>query len=332
MKNTPMPHRCHSPWSIDLALEIDRAVPGFCGAFLRASDERRQVIAAYLAAKSSSQEQLVEAADLLLTANHRSILTAAFGQSIPGMRVALRRAGSVTHERRFYLLLRRLLARPRHRQIRPAIERLSSLNTRKLRVLHLLPQSICHAKVVDCIRNVRQALDISIAFRLLVSRGVDEDELASAISRVRDEYGFIKVFETQLLKCRSVQHPIPADEHYRPICSARELREIARKYRNCAGSHIVDLLEEPSRHAFAEVTRGAEGAVVHLVREGTEWRLEELAGPQNGTVGSAMKQCAVRHLREHGVNVISVGRPSSKWSAVRRITEWHDWDDDDDAD
>ena len=319
-----MQRRGNAPWSVDLALEIDRAVPGFCGAFLRASGERRQVITAYLAAKPPHQEQMADTGRFLLAATHRAILVAAFDEPIARLRGALRRAGDTTHDRRFYLLLRRLLARPRHQQVKPVLARLSSLTTLKLRILHLLPETICHVAVVECIKNLRHAFDLAIAYRLLVSRGVNEAELASAIVRVRDVYGYARVFDKQLLKCNGVVHPVPASEHYRPICSARELQAIARTYHNCARNHLVDLLEEAPRRAFAEVIHGGEGAVVHLTREGSQWRLEELVGPRNARVSRAMRSCVHRHLTAHGVIVTSRDLSASEWTPLRRIIDLED--------
>ena len=141
---------------------------------------------------------------------------------------------------------------------------------------------------------------------------------------MRNAYGYARVFDKQLLKCRGVVHPVPANEHYRPICNARELQAIARTYHNCARNYLVDVLEEAPRRVFAEVLHGDEGAVVHLTRQGNQWRLEELVGPHNARVSRVMRSCVHRHLTTHRVIVTSRDLLASEWTPLRRIIDLED--------
>ena len=98
-------------WAFDHIVEIDRHTP-FCGAFFRASDERRQIIAAYLSAKPPTSDEMGDVGRFLLEADHRAILERAYGSYIKGHRGALRRVGDVVAEVRVYTLLHQLLADP----------------------------------------------------------------------------------------------------------------------------------------------------------------------------------------------------------------------------
>lgn len=108
-----MTRKTPAQWAFDQIIEIDRHTP-FCGAFFRASDERRQVIAAYLAEKPPREDEMNEVGNFLLEADHRAILERAYGEYIEGSRGALRRAGEAVHEEPFYALLRQLLWEPPH--------------------------------------------------------------------------------------------------------------------------------------------------------------------------------------------------------------------------
>ena len=99
----------HPHWILRHAIELDRHT-SFCGEFFRASSERQHVIAAYLSAKSQSECYNGEVAGFLLQAGHDDILAAAYAPVPSGLRRALRRAGAVVHEVRFYGLLVELLS------------------------------------------------------------------------------------------------------------------------------------------------------------------------------------------------------------------------------
>lgn len=92
-------------WALDSVAELDRHAPGFAGAYLRSSDERRQVIAAYLAVAPIPFDDGHRArlsADFLGGADHRAILRAGFGSVPVGLRGALARSGPQPFDRRYY--------------------------------------------------------------------------------------------------------------------------------------------------------------------------------------------------------------------------------------
>lgn len=135
-------------WAFHHIIEIDRYTP-FCGAFFRASNERRQVIAAYLSAKPPAQDEMAEVGKFLLEADHRSILERAHGRYVEGSRGALRRAGEAVHEEPFYSLLHQTLAEPPHKAAVRAVARMRQLDYSRLQALSVLPEAICCAEVIE---------------------------------------------------------------------------------------------------------------------------------------------------------------------------------------
>ncbi len=110
-------------WSLDYIVALDLHRPGTAGDFLRASDERRQVIAALLSTKPIPSDPL-EAADLAAFTSkggHREMLTAACETLPAGLRGALARSGPHSRHKenegwpfRIQLLRRLLPHREKH--------------------------------------------------------------------------------------------------------------------------------------------------------------------------------------------------------------------------
>jgi hypothetical protein len=312
-------HSVHGEWAISLAVQIDCYQPGFCGELLRVSAERRQVLAAYLTSKPPSEGEMADVGHFLRTADHRAILAAAFDAVPTGFRRALRRSGEHIHERRFYQRLHQLLTKPPHRKICRCIARLSKLDLTALDIVASLPHTICEANVVTAIESAADVADIVAGFRLLTSRGVDETALASAITEVRTEREFRSLWRTWVLKAKAPEHPIPLCEWYRPITTADELRKLAIRYRNCARRYLTDLLDEGAGHAFAEVKSDGRGAVVHLEKEGHEWRLEGIYGPRNSRAPQSLQTRTHDYLQAHGVRIGRDRYRQSEWDSLRRL-------------
>lgn len=306
---------------LDIALQIDEQSPGFCGAFLRASNEKMHVIAAFVAARCDSLDRANEVAPFLLGTDHRTILATAFGKAPQGFRGALRRSGPAIHDKRFYSVLYRLLAKPRHNEVVRCISRLDALTLSKLRVVNILPPELCRPNVVEAVQSIESANDLVASVDLIAAAGGDREKLSYAIQKVRSELTLARVVGRALLDCQGVTHPVPATEGYRPIETARELHKIAAKFRNCARSYTIDLLDHDAGHAFAEVRKGTHAGVAHLRQREGKWSLEGVYGPRNIRPASALRQHTIEHLQAHGVHQRE--RPStsnSKWNHVRRMT------------
>lgn len=318
-----MNRTAHAQWALEQIIDIDRYTP-FCGAFFRASGERRQIIAAYLSAQPPSQEEMAQVGKFLLEADHRSILAAAHGEYLQGSRGALRRAGETVVEERFYSLLHQTLAKPPHKNAVRAIARLPRLSLSHLLAIRLLPEAICYAEVikfVDGPMSSHESNDAKTAFELLISSGVDGMALALALRQARSPREFSKVWETFLLKVSAPKHPVEANEWYRPVTSGADLHRMAVKYRNCSRRYTVDILDPTAGHAFAEVRDGHSGAMVHLRKEGPNWHLDGLYGSRNARPGRSLYRTTEDYLAAQGVKITrQQKRGNSDWDALRRLS------------
>ena len=319
-------HNKHSEWVLDLAIQIDEQSPGFAGALLRSSVEKRHVIAAYLAAQPDAIERAAEVVPFLLSANHQTILSEAFRGVPEGLRGALRRSGPAVREQRFYRVLYMLLSQPRHAEVARCISRIDTLNLTKLRVTNILPPEFCRSNVVEALSNIQAAQDLIASVKLLCGAGADQEKLAAAIRDVRDEIGLTNVINRAMLACRGGEHPVPASHGYQPISTAHELHRMAAKFRNCARRYLVDFLDDAAGHAFAEVRLGQEGAVAHLRRRESGWRLEGIFGPRNAMPSDKLRRYVTEYLATHGIEPPQRGNPTTAWSPVRRITASHLFD------
>lgn len=312
-------HSSHSGWVLDLVVQIDRDHPGFCGEFFRASAERRQVIAAFLSARPPAPEHAAEIAQFLLSAGHNSILNKTYGEAPQGLRGALRRAGPVVPEHRFFGILYKLLSRPPHAEVVKCINRFPSLDLMKLRVLDILPENLCRTNVVQALPDVQSASDLISAFKLLVESGADEELLNAAICAVGERDGLAKVMKKALLRCRAPEHPVASSDFYRPISTAQELHRTASRFRNCAKNYTIEFLDEEAGHAFGEACLGNESAMVHLRRRSGDWQIEGVFGPRNYRPSNALREKIYSYLAPQGIRVREREYAKSAWEPVRRV-------------
>jgi len=316
-------NRAHSEWIINLAVLIDAHQPGFCAeALYRVSHERRQVIAAYLAAKPPSERQMFEVGQFLRTANHRSILRAAYGDATVGMRGALRRVEGAVKDAHFYTLLNELLSNPAYPRVGRCIARLPSLDLTKVQIVRYLREHphLLKANVVEAVDSVRMAHDTVTAFRLLIERGVDETELTVAVDQVRSQRDFQRLWQSWTLKANALPHPVPATEDYVPILTGAALVSVSRRFQNCARRYVPKLIQAKDRHSFAEVKLGRERAVVHLRLEDEEWHLEGIFGRRNAKPSRGLRDHVQRYVQMHGVRVENQHHEeTSEWDCLRRL-------------
>ena len=312
----------HHSFALEHAIRIDKIVVGFCGEYFRMSDERRHVVTAYLSAKPPLEDEFERVGDFLRSADHGTILSAAYGVVPEGLRRALGRAGPDAHDAHFYTLLHALLAHAEQPQVRHCIARLSSLDLQKVQVIKYLSQNphLVHADIVEVIDSVQMAHDAVTAFQLLVARGVDEGELAASLRNVRSKRDFTKTWHTAGLNARALDHPVPASNSYLPILTGSALISAGRKYRNCSGRYLQSLLQDGDRDGFAEARIDGEGAMVHLRFESDVWRLEGIFARQNTRPSRDLRRHVEEHLKAHGVKFEEPKRrETTGWDSWRRI-------------
>lgn len=308
-------------WALDNIAELDRHAPGFAGAYLRASDERRQVIAAYLAVAPIPFDDGHRArlsADFLGGANHRAILNAGFGSVPTRLRGALARSGSQPLDRRYYERLFKLLMRPPHREIVRTINQLPMLDHDRLRIAQRLPAQVCCANVISVIKSIREARDVAALIDLLITNGADADALCAAIRSVESARALAGVWQRWSRRMTFGAHPVPASATYLPIIGANDLRRIGLRFNNCAERYIVGCLD--GLDAFAEFKAGGKSLIVHLRRKQGEWMIEGMFGKHNACPPSALRAEAVEYLGQHGVGEKPPRETASgAWEVLNRL-------------
>ncbi len=259
--------------------------------------------------------------EFLSTADHRTILSAAFGEVPRGMRGALRRIGPAAKDQRTYTLLHQLLAQPPHGRLAECIRRMHSISRTKLLIARLLPPELCRPNVVEAISDVEGANDVALAYNLLISRGVDRDALAQAICRVRSERDLMNLWHRWLRKADCPKHPVSNSEAYSGISSAEDLHRLSlHQYHNCASQRFLLPLVEGT-DAFAEFEHENKRAMVHLRHLEGRWCFEGFYGPQNARPSSSLREALTEHLRAHDVAVPSKRRKESEWEPLRRLMQ-----------
>lgn len=319
-----------SGWMLDLVVELDMHHPGFAGAYLRSSHERRQVIADYCSSSTFEPAERANVAVFLMRSGHKAILREAHSAVPTGLRGALARSGGQPHDRRFYSTLHRLLSAPRHGRVVTAISQMPLIDFPRLRILNLLPEEACTPGVVEALGDVKTAKDAVKVIELLVANGVDRHALGKAITSVSDRQQLTKLWDRWAARCRLPASPVKAAPGYRPIETADGLRRLARRFRNCAARYVPEALDGFS--AFGEFlpNNGSPGMIVHLRLRGGGWEIDGLFTKHNGRPAPEERQRARDFLHAAGVRLREhVKQPEGPWRSLHRLTSRMVWDLDD---
>lgn len=310
-----------SGWSLDYIAALDANAPGAAGAFLRASAERRQVIAAFFSSKSlpASPRQAAEVAEFVSRANHRQILKTAFGTVPRGLRGALARSGPQPHPRSFYPILHDLLSAPEHVVAASVIRQLEHVEPKRVLIARRLPSDICTANLVKVIAHPRAAADVTKLVALFSSNGIDRCALAGAVRSVASAKQLSELWDRWSQKLTFPPHPVPETQHHVPITNGFELRRIALRYRNCVRHYLAKIMEKEV--AFSQFRWGGDEAVIHLKRRERIWTLEGLFLKGNEPVSLSFRSAAEDYLQKSGV-VISPNRRNAEgeWSVLSRLS------------
>lgn len=309
-----------SGWMLDRIALLDEATPGFAGHYLRASDERRQVIAAFLSATELDDGALNEAADFVMEADHRSILIRAFGSVPTGLRSALGRSGPQPHEPTYYRQIVTLLSGGNRRVIE-AIWRSTVMNPDRVATITACPTDLCDSRILNKIKDRKHAADVVLSIDLLGRRGVDRASVVEALRRSDSINDTIKRWS---LRMAFPTGPIPAADGYRPIRNGIELSEIARKYRNCSRGYFSSATS--GGHAFGEFCH--EGAEVLISFDKTDgmWIVDGVYTYRNFDVDAGISRAAFAFAARYGIPDRRPDRGDKAVEALRRLARYHgDW-------
>lgn len=309
-------------WVLTQIVELDEVRPGLAGQYLRASDERRHVIAAYFAGGATSSISRHREANLLASGNHDDILSAAYGSVPNGFRATLARAGHRAHPRRFYIYLRALLGSRHARDVLAVLAQQPTLDLVRLRVMRTLPVPIRTPRMVAIHRDITAARQTTNLFRLMVDNGVDAMALAQAIRQVQTPGELARCWRRWVEKLNFPEPPIPARSHYRPILTGGDLKATALVFRNCMRRFLSDALD--GRDAFAVFSAPEQDIIVHLRRRDGLWSLEDCHARGNRPVLIGARKAATDFVRAHGIMEFERKRSSvGKWEPLREmIARW----------
>ena len=317
-------------WALNCIVGIDEHHPGFAGHVLRASPERRQVVAAFLSvsrpcAEFSSDN---ERGAFLIHATHDAILLAAYGEVPSGLRRALGRAGQTPHPRRFYFYLYAMLSSAKRQAFDKIIRRMPAIDLDRLRIVRVLPSDLQRNNIVSHITSVSDARDLCAYVSLLAEHNVSRSALIDAIACAPSRDAITHVARRWTLKAQLPVHPVPATCSYRPISTGEELRRTALRYRNCMRMYVVNVLER--RSSFALFRYGDEEGIVHLAADEGGWELERLYGHRNAAFGSGFRLEAEAYLRQHHIRLNARSSTKRPLDPIRRMMAHFDPYGDDD--
>lgn len=305
-----------SGWLLDHIVWLDKVRPGFAGRILRVSPERRQHVAAYLAAIPVSEETSREVAEFLERADHGSILRSAFTRAPAGLRQALRKSGPSPHGKIYYQRLHDLLSSGDARIV-ATIQCSERLNPDRLSIIEALPGRLCDIRIVCRIATSNDAVDLALVADLLEQRGVDRGAFIEALCRSSLSIG--ELVQRWSLKLSFPAGPIVASDVYRPLRDGPTLEHLARKYRNCLRSFLPSLIE--GNQAFGEYTHEGRDVLISFERTQGYWRANGVHTYLNGEVHLEVARAAFAFAAAHGVSSRRLRERGDKaMDALRRLS------------
>lgn len=310
-----------SGWMLSAICVMDVVQPGFAGFTLRASAERRHVIAAFLSMVAIKDEGLNEIARFLVRCGHDEILRHACGNVPVGFRKALGRCGPQVHEREFYVRLKTLLTDGSTHVVK-AVRHSTQLCPDRLDVIVGLAPDLCVVGIVAQVKGKQQAADLGMSVELMTLRGLDRDEIVKALICSKKISHTIRRWAFRMEFPRG---PIPRSDHYTPICTGEELISAAKRLRNCSRRYFNALTS--GEHAFGEFRHAGEAVMISYDRSQGYWVVAGVYGYNNRPLQADMARAAYAFAAQYGVfdRVVRV-RGDSALEALRRMSgspfEW----------
>lgn len=284
-------------WVLDAIIAHDQVCPGFAGHYFRASDERRQVISAFLSQIAPDDGCQVAIGEFLTCADHRSILTRAFEHIPAGLRKALAKSGSQPHDVAYYRDLYDALAFG-HGHVVNAIRHVTRLNTERLEIIKMLPADLCDCRIIDRVKDTQHARDLIAVVDLFEKRAGNRQGLVEALLSSR-----ASLEATVRRWCCQIEYgegPIEESAVYKPIRNGVELHEAARKYQNCSRNYTASTLTGES--AFGEfIALDARRVLLCFEKSQGNWTLEGVYVRRNRRVPADLDEQARDFVRMHDI-------------------------------
>lgn len=312
-------------WFLDQVVELDESAPGFAGAMFRASNERRNVVAAYLASRTANTQFTGASLGRFLEEGRHDVILRAAYPSVPrGFRAALGRCGPQPFKPSFYRYLHALLTSSVRPEMAGLIRSLPSLDPIRLKVVRALSPDLRLSGVVQALSKPEDARDFSRLVTLLQRAGADRALMVEALSRVRSFEG-LRTFATRWsFKLTLPDHPVPDGLGYRALRTTSQVKSVAKSFRNCMAGYVSTALEADVAFSLVEVD--GVSAVAFLRRKNGRWRLDDVYGKDNRPPPRACEELAEQHLAKFGIVRVREEYAAKEWSCLRRFTRHVDYE------
>ncbi|HEX4197075.1 MAG TPA: hypothetical protein VHZ26_06500 [Caulobacteraceae bacterium] len=222
----------------------------------------------------------------------------------PGLKRALGRMGETGWPLESYRRLLRLLRRS---EIAKALRHATALDPAAIDGLAEIPAALLEAGVARfglCLEYAETARD---CFAALVERdGVEPAEaLAREWGKARTAKSFFERVEEDL-QAEPVLSPFPATPRLRWLGTKAEMRDAARRYRNCLANYLVDAARGEA--VFGEWL-DTPGAIIQVSRDAVfGWRLEQARGLANKAVAGETRNALGAELCGFSIRIGRSGR------------------------
>lgn len=311
-------------WALERILELDLLTPGLAGTYLRASPERRHVVAAFLATQATRKLGAKGSAEILMAGRHGDILATAYSCPARGFRSALRRSGARIQPASYYRYLHATLSQGGAQS--ELVANLPKLDLDRLRVIAALPAALRTPRLVMLQRDMDQARQSAALYDLFVGNGIDPNALVAALRMVETQRQLSACWLRWAERTSFPAHPVEECDAYIPIRDAKTLKRLARSYRNCARRYLTDALEGTVAFAFFRSSLGE--AVVHLRKREARWWLDDCHARRNGPVPTTLREQITAYLAQRDIIEFErSARSSGAWEPLRDIAARWDFDD-----
>ncbi|MBW8813298.1 MAG: hypothetical protein JF588_07705 [Caulobacterales bacterium] len=292
----------------EFAAQVAATWPEPHAAFLAAPAARRHLTCLALALG----RDLPPIAERLLGGRLRHAIRLVLDPAPSGLERLLGRLGELAWDAEDYRTLLRLLAQ---RAPAKVLRHAQQVEPGAVRRLAGLPEPMGEAVGLALELTAEGVLVLREAYDALRLRDGPEaaDVAASGWARAGSGKALFEAVRDDLTP-EPLAPPHAGTTHLRPLRSKAELREAARRYRNCLGDRLSDAAT--GWQAFYE-WEGPPGAIIGIQRDPIfGWRLEEARVGGNGAVPEAAREAIVSELALMGVHV---GR--SGWRLERLLRD-----------
>jgi hypothetical protein len=204
-----------------------------------------------------------------------------------------------------------------------ALQYVGQITDRTLRVIEVLDPLLLHAEVLKRIDSRAQAVDLNRAVSLLraASSQVTDTALSEAFGRMQAPSAIPRLLHRLLRTSdRFPPPPCQGDAELRPLQSARDLIEAARRFRNCLGSPSMIAGAVTGEVAFAEYRGVAEKVICEFrpLSGGKGWLLSDVHGERNEPVRGETREAAQEKCARFGIPHVRAVSPP-EWRSLRRL-------------